>query len=931
MNLTPGTLIGNYELNNRLGAGGMGEVYFARDIRLGRSVALKFLLPELTSNPDRLRRFKQEARTTSALNHPNIVTLFEVGEVDSLLFLVTEFIDGVTLRRYLVDRAISIRDVLDIAIQTAGALAAAQASGIVHRDIKPENIMRRADGYVKVLDFGLAKLMPAPDTSSSDEDLATAMNMKTDPGSVVGTVSYMSPEQLRGGAVDGRSDIWSLGVVMYEMIAGGPPFKGPSKSDVIAAILREEPAPLNTSSSEVLDRLQSIVSRMLRRNPAERYQTAKDLLNDLSILKQELDIADRLGNASFPSISQSRSSAQTSLASEAKTQLVDTSRIPPARPTSGVDYLLSEIKRHRTGAVTFVVGAAVLALVGLIWFSTGLHRTRNLAPSAGSPSASEIMTTSNVREATISPDGKFIATVAEDGGGQTIRIQQPGNAGESQVLASGDDSYRGLVFSRDSYSIYYLAQKGAPPPALYQVPVLGGKTPRKLIDNLSTPVTLSPDGSQLAFVRSSEPGSVLMLANADGSGARELAHGDGPTVFANLSINGLAWSPDGTSIACPMMTNVGPLHMTVTNVKVADGSMTTIGSRQWFMIGQVGWVQNGSGLVLAAQEKMPPASTSQIWLLSYPGGEAQRLTNDSNFYGGISLTADTKTLITARSVQVSNISIVSGFPENQVSAVAASKNKGIGGLVSTADGRLIYSSAETGTPEIWSMDPDGNNPRQLTFDKRTSVEPAVPRAGADLMAFAAYGAGEPHIWTADRSGANLRQLTNGSYEDWPDCSPDGQWVVYHSDDAGKDRIWKVPAAGGEPMMLTDKPASHPIISPDGNWIACYLRDGDTWRLAILPSSGGEPVKSFDIPAGVASQWHGARWGTDGHEIAFIVTRGGVSNIWAQPVNNGTARQLTNFNEGQIFAFAWSTDGKRLICVRGSNIRTVVMMKDFLGT
>jgi serine/threonine protein kinase len=929
MNLTPGTRIGNYELKDRLGAGGMGEVYFARDTRLGRSVAIKFLLPEFTVNPDRLLRFKQEARTTSALNHPNIVTLFEVGEIDSLLFLVTEFIDGVTLRRYLAERAINLRDILDIAIQTVSALSAAQASGIVHRDIKPENIMRRADGYVKVLDFGLAKLMPAPDSAGSDDDQATVVNLKTDPGSVVGTVTYMSPEQLRGGAVDGRSDLWSLGVVMYEMIAGGPPFNGTSKSDVIAAILREEPAPLSESSTAVLDKLQEIILRMLRKEPEDRYQTAKALLGDLNVLKQELDLADRLESAGLPSISSSKASAQNSI-SEAMTERVNTSRIPPARPTSGVDYLLGGIKRHRTGAAAFGVAAAVLALAALVWFSTAHQRTKNSAFSAGVPTVSEIMTTSNVREATISPDGKFIATVAEDGGRQTIRIQQPGNAGESQVLASGDDSYRGLVFSRDSYSIYYLAQKDSPPPALYQVPLLGGKPPRKLMDNLSTPIALSPDGSQMAFVRASEPGSVLMLANADGSNARELAHTDGQTVFARLTTTGLAWSPDATSIACPMMTTAGPLHMTVTNVKVADGSMTTIGSRQWFLIGQIGWVNDGSGLIMAAQEKMPPASSGQIWLLSYPSGEARRLTNDLNFYAGISLTADSRTLITARTLQTSNVWIASGFPETQVSGVAASKNKGIGGLIFAADGKVIYSSAETGTPEIWSMDPDGNNPRQLTFDKRTSVEPVVPR-DPELMAFTAYDAGAPHIWTADRSGANLRQLTNGSYEDWPDFSPDAQWVVYHSDESGKDRIWRVPASGGAPVLLIDKPARHPIVSPDGNWISCYLRDGETWRLVILPFAGGEPVKSFDLPAGVADQWHGPRWRADSREITYIVTRGGVSNIWAQPSNNGTARQLTNFNEGQIFAFAWSPDGKQLICVRGSNLRTVVMMKDFLGT
>ena len=274
--------------------------------------------------------------------------------------------------------------------------------------------------------------------------------------------------------------------------------------------------------------------------------------------------------------------------------------------------------------------------------------------------------------------------------------------------------------------------------------------------------------------------------------------------------------------------------------------------------------------------------------------------------------------------------IVSGFPETQVTAVAASKNKGWGGLAWTADGKIVYASSEAGTAEIWSMDADGNNSRQLTFDKRTNVEPAVPQSRTDLIVFASYGTGQPHIWRMDGSGGNLRQLTNGSYEDWPDCSPDGQWVVYQSDDAGKERIWKIPIEGGQAAMLIDQQARHPIVSPDGNWIACYLMEGEKWRLAILPFSGGEPVKTFEVPGGVAEQWHGPRWTADNQAVTYLATRGGLSNIWLQTISTGPARQLTNFSEGQIFAFAWSTNDKRLSYVRGTTTRTVILMKDFLG-
>ena len=928
MNLTPGKLIGSYEIKRRLGTGGMGEVYFARDTRLGRFVALKLLLPEFTANADRLRRFKQEARTTSALNHPNIVTIFEIGEAESLHYLVTEFIDGLTLRHFVTDGSISVIQILDIAIQSASALAAAQAQGVVHRDIKPENIMRRADGYVKVLDFGLAKLMPSADGAPSDENLSTAIDVRTDPGSLVGTVAYMSPEQLRGTHVDGRSDIWSLGVVIYEMVARRPPFAGVSKSDIIAAILREEPPLLTNYSPEVPAELQQIVSRMLRKEPAERYQSAQDLIDDLRELKHELEHTARQIPTDRPAARISERTV-TFVSTEAATERVDTSKIP-ARPTSGVEFLISEIKRHRAGATVIGVSIILAVVIALSWFVAQRQRFGRSAPAVTGLQISEILTTSNIREAAISPDGKFVATVTDDNGRQSIRIQQPANAGDSQLLASGDDSYRGLIFSRDGYSIYYLAQKEQQPTSLYQVSVLGGGSPRKLIDNLSTPITLSPDGAQLAFLRGNENGADLLIANADGSGLRVLAHSAGQTVFATFKNNNApAWSPDARIIACPIMTNTEPLQMSITAIQVADGSTQPIGSRQWYLIGQIAWVSDGSGLIMDGQEKMPPASTSQIWQLSYPNGDARSLTNDLNYYRGTSVTADAATLVTTRSVRVSNMWMVSGFPTSQVNEMPASKNKGWGGLTWTSEGNIVYSSSESGTAEIWSMDAVGNNPRQLTFDKRTNVEPSAPWAHANALIFASYGTGQPHIWSMDGSGQKLRQLTNGTYEDWPDYSPDGYWVVYQSDDAGKQRIWKMPVDGGQAVMLIDKPARHPIVSPDGKWIACYLREGDAWRLAILPFSGGGPVKSFEIPAGVAEQWHGPRWTPDSQGITYIGTRG-TSNIWLQPLSNGPARQLTNFNESKIYAFAWSPDGNRLACVRGTDNRTVILIRDFLA-
>jgi serine/threonine protein kinase/Tol biopolymer transport system component len=920
MELTPGTRLGAYEIRHWIGAGGMGEVYFARDTKLGRYVALKLLLPELTADEERVRRFEQEARATSALNHPNILTIFEVGKEGDVHFIVTEFVDGVTLRKLMTEERLPLGPTLDIVIQIAAALSAAHGTGIVHRDIKPENIMLRPDGYVKVLDFGLAKLMPTQDQRITDPNASTALNM-TEPGAIVGTVNYMSPEQLRGMKVDGRADIWSLGVVAYEMVAGHPPFNGLSKSDVIAAILRQEPIQLTRYSEDVPQELQRIVAKSLRKDRDERYQIAKDLLIDLKDLRQDLELDAKQGR-----IRMSDPLREAAADDELRQTRAYTNRIEPAKRTSGAHYLFDEIRQHRVG-VTLLSSILLLAfVVSIAWFS-GRNTASKPGSGSGPPSATEIMTTSNVREGTISPDGKYIAIVVEDAGKQSIKVQQPYNPGEAPVIADGGE-YRGLVFSRDGTSVYYLAkdEKGS---ALYQVSTLGGAA-RKLLTSIETPITLSPDGTQLAFVRRNSGTTVLVTAKADGTGERELATAAGQFEFSTFHTNsGPAWSPDGKVIACPTMTMGDPMYMEVVAARVDDGSVKPMSSQRWFLIGQLGWLSDGSGLIMAAQEKTPPQTTTQIWSVTYPGGEARALTSDVGFYQGIGLTADSATLLTTRTNQTSKIWIASISQPDDAEELPASKNKGSGGLVWTSDGNLVYASNESGTMEIWAMNVKGSDIRQMTFDKHTCVEPSISRHDSKFIVFASYATGKSHIWRIEKNGNDLKQLTSGTYEDWPDFSPDGESVIYHGAKSSSDGIWKISINGGTPAPLTAKEARHPVFSPDGKLIACYLRDeGTPWQLAVLPVGGGPPLKTFSIPVSVADQWVGPRWAADGKAISYIVTKGGISNIWVQPVTGEPAKQLTNFNQEQIFAFAWSPDGKSLALVRGVNAKSVVLMKNF---
>ncbi|MBA3767118.1 MAG: protein kinase, partial [Acidobacteria bacterium] len=374
MPLAPNTRLSRYEIRSLLGAGGMGEVYLAEDTTLHRPVAIKLLPAEFTANQDRLHRFEREAFAASSLNHPNILTIHEIGKENGHHFIATEFIDGESLRQHLKDKGLELHEVLEIGVQVASALAAAHAARIVHRDIKPENIMVRKDGIVKVLDFGLAKLAEQEQKPTLDTEAPTRALHHTAPGVVMGTVSYMSPEQARGLEVDERTDVWSLGVVLYEMVAGRLPFAGETTADVLGLILHKEP-PLTHLGTHIPAELDRIVTKALKKDKEERYQVVKDLGLDLKSLKQRLEFdAERDRTETPERSSQTRGAATTS---EGGAGTAGTSKIA-AHPTgqaaggdihttSSAEYIVTEIKRHKRGA-GLVLAALVVAIAGLAYF-----------------------------------------------------------------------------------------------------------------------------------------------------------------------------------------------------------------------------------------------------------------------------------------------------------------------------------------------------------------------------------------------------------------------------------------------------------------------------------------------------------------------------------------------------------------------------------
>ncbi|MCI0661168.1 MAG: serine/threonine protein kinase, partial [Acidobacteria bacterium] len=347
-----GQQLGHYLLLSRIGAGGMGEVYLAQDTRLRRKIALKILPAKFTADEDRLKRFVQEAQSASSLNHPNIITIYEIGQVNDVHFIATEFIDGKTLRKVFADSNFTIRDALDIATQIASALAAAHAAGIVHRDIKPENIMVRPDGLVKVLDFGLAKLTEShPGMIELHASIANETSTKS--GVLMGTPRYMSPEQARGQKVDARTDIFSLGVVLYEMVTGSTPFEGHSMGDLIAALLRNEPLPLSHYLPAVPHELEQIVEKTLQKERKLRYQTAKDLQLEIKNFKENLEFEDKL--AGHQGLPRSRSTVKTNVIPTGEDLLEQSSaksnEVSNAQAVSSAEYLITALNRHRRGAL----------------------------------------------------------------------------------------------------------------------------------------------------------------------------------------------------------------------------------------------------------------------------------------------------------------------------------------------------------------------------------------------------------------------------------------------------------------------------------------------------------------------------------------------------------------------------------------------------
>lgn len=936
MILAPGTKLGRYEIRSKIGAGGMGEVYLAQDAELDRPVALKFLPPEVAADQKRLTRFFQEAKAASALNHPNILTVYEIGRTDDTNFFATEFVDGVTLRERMHAPA-KLSEVLDIATQIASALVAAHTAGIVHRDIKPENVMIRKDGYVKVLDFGLAKLTERQ-TSDIDKEAATIALVQTEPGVVMGTVAYMSPEQARGLAVDARTDIWSLGVVIYEMLAGRLPFFGSTTSDALVAILDREPAPLSIGALPPPAEFQRIVTKALRKDSEERYQTIKDLLLDLRSLKQEVEHSARLARSADSAEQRSATTigeaGQAGLLS-ARTQIVSTGGEGLSGDNRTESMALKSPRSRKT--ILFVVLAAVLMMgIGLAIFMGAPMAIYNRFRSRGTSSAfqkteiTQLTTSRNLAQVAISPDGKYIAYATSDDENQSLWLRQANASNDLQIIAPALVSYEGITFTADAGTLYYVTREANGASTLYRVPVLGG-TPQKLISNVDSPVTFSPDGKRLAFVRGKYPSadqSALLVADANSGEEKVLATRRSPQFFYPIgNWTGPSWSPDGELIACAVADLSNGRQGNVFTFAIKDGSEKRIMRRDFTEIGRVEWLADMSGLVMVGTEQFTGSFPGQVWYLSYPDGETRRITNDLGNYRALSMTAEGSKLVT---VAFNDLYGIWTAPEGDAARARQIIPGDKRATVSwTPDGRTVYVTAMGGHRDIWIMNSDGSNRKQLTSNAEQNFEPSVSPDGR-YIAFYSTRAGRGDLWRIDIDGGNPRQLTHGLLTWQPSWSPDGQWIFFLTYPDWK--IWKAPLEGGSPVAVTDHRSYRPVISPDGKQMACFYSDSraegsfeSVYHLAILPVEGGPPLRTFPFRGGDDPTFSLLQWTPDGRAILYNATTHNVSNIWSQPVDGGTPKQVTNFKDASINSFAWSRDGHWLACSRGTITSDAVLI------
>jgi serine/threonine protein kinase/sugar lactone lactonase YvrE len=901
--------ISHYRITGQLGSGGMGVVYEAEDLTLGRKVALKFLPPTLSRDRNALDRFLLEARTASALNHPNICTIYAVENAaepnaEPQSFIAMELLEGQNLSEKLASGPLPTDRLLDIAIQLADALDAAHSKGIIHRDIKPANIFLTNRGQVKVLDFGLAKLARQEvemETIGATQDSPAHL---TSPGATVGTIAYMSPEQARGENLDTRTDLFSLGTVLYQMATGKLPFDGPTSAVVFHGILQLDPAPVQQLNANLPPRLQEIIEKLLEKDRDLRYQSAADLRGDLKRLKRD-----------------SESGRKTASASSASGSAVPIEPAPASSPavrSGSSSAVIAAASRHKASAgIGILLGAVVLAAAAY-----GIYTvlSRNRPQPFQNIAVSKVTDNGNMAMVALSPDGKYILSLVLENGLASLSLRNVPTNSVTQVEPPADVHYNGLRFAPDGNYFYFVRSDPGNGELryLYRAPLLGG-APERLASDVDSNVTFSPDGRRLAFMRydNPDPGKYrLIVRSTDSADEKVLATGSN-----SESIFSPAWSPDGKSIMCAALEPTNGL----TGLVLIDANS---GQRRMFVTSLDAfdhpvWMPDGRGVLVLVRTEETHLNQLQIEYVSYPDGKITPVTRDTNSYSDLSIDNSGQVLATVLSEARWNVILTPASPGSGDARVVApaAMYTNIGWM---HDGRIFYDKGnalhwinpDTGAQGIFATEPDAivGDPWECSDHQHFVFILTIPGSSTN-------------VWRADVSGGGLKQLATGKLDDFPVCSSQGNWAYYL--DAGEGKLMKVPLDGGASQKVSDlRVDGWFAISPDGTIAAFAVIDhaaGHIERIALVDTNTGQTRKLIPFERPRATNM--IQFSRDGKSLIYVVRDKGVDNLCQQPLDGGAGKMLTSFQAEHIWDYHWSPDGSRLALVRGHTDSDVVLMRN----